>query len=95
MFKISNNGFIGSSYLEIQLGNSEELLKNNDHSVNNIDAVSFEEIINNFILISILSNQILATEINNTKLLILDKSSSSKYELNFQKIINSEIYFLK
>ena len=49
VFKISNNGFIGSSYLEIQLGNSKELLKNNDHSVNNIDAVSLEEIINNFI----------------------------------------------
>ena len=49
VFKISNNGFIGSSYLEIQLGNSEELLKNNDYSVNNIDAVSLEEIINNFI----------------------------------------------
>ena len=27
VFKISNNGFIGSSYIEIQLGNSEELLK--------------------------------------------------------------------
>ena len=49
VFKISNNGFIGSSYIEIQLGNSEELLKNNDYSVNNIDAVSLEEIINNFI----------------------------------------------
>ena len=49
VFKISNNGFIGSSYLEIQLGNSEELLKNNDYSDNNIDAVSLEEIINNFI----------------------------------------------
>ncbi len=49
VFKISNNGFIGSSYIEIQLGNSEELLKNNDFSVNNIDAVSLEEIINNFI----------------------------------------------
>ncbi len=49
IFKISNNGFIGSSYIEIQLGNSEELLKNNDYSDNNIDAVSLEEIINNFI----------------------------------------------
>ena len=49
VFKISNNGFVGSSYIEIQLGNSEELLKNNDYSVNNIDAVSLEEIINNFI----------------------------------------------
>ena len=49
IFKISNNGFIGSSYIEIQLGNSEEPLKNNDYSVNNIDAVSLEEIINNFI----------------------------------------------
>ena len=49
VFKISNNGFIGSSYIEIQLGNSEEILKNNDYSINNIDAVSLEEIINNFI----------------------------------------------
>ena len=49
VFKISNNGLIGSSYIEIQLGNSEDLLKNNDYSVNNIDAVSLEEIINNFI----------------------------------------------
>ena len=49
VFKISNNGFIGSSYIEIQLGNSKELLNNNDYSINNIDAVSLEEIINNFI----------------------------------------------
>ena len=49
VFKISNNGFIGPSYIEIQSGNSEELLKNNDYSINNIDAVSLEEIINNFI----------------------------------------------
>ena len=49
IFKISNNGFIGSSYIEIQLGNSEKPIKNNDYSVNNIDAVSLEEIINNFI----------------------------------------------
>ena len=49
VFKISNNGFIGSSYIEIQLGNSEENLKHNDYSINNIDAVSLEEIINNFI----------------------------------------------
>ena len=49
IFKISNNGFIGSSYLEIQLGNSKELLNNNDYSINNIDAVSLEEVINNFI----------------------------------------------
>ncbi len=49
IFKISNNGFIGSSYIEIQLGNSKELLNNDDYSINNIDAVSLEEIINNFI----------------------------------------------
>ncbi len=49
VFKISNNGFIGTSYIEIKLGNSNEILKNNDYSVNNIDAVSLEEIINNFI----------------------------------------------
>ena len=49
VFKISNGGFTGSSYIEIQLGNSEVPLKNNDYSVNNTDAVSLEEIINNFI----------------------------------------------
>ena len=49
VFKISNNGFIGSPYIEIQLGNSEKILKNNDNSINNIDAISLEEIINNFI----------------------------------------------
>ena len=49
IFKVSNNGFMGSTYIEIQLGNSDEPLKNNDYSVNNIDAVSLEEIINNFI----------------------------------------------
>ena len=48
-FKISNNGFIGSPYIEIQLGESEEILKNNDYTTDNIDAVSLEEIINNFI----------------------------------------------
>ena len=36
-------------------------------------------------LISIFFNQTLATEINKTKLLILDKSSSSKYELEFSE----------
>ncbi len=36
-------------------------------------------------LISIFFNQSLAAEINITKLLILDKSSSSKYELEFSK----------
>ena len=49
VFKISNNGFIGSPYIEIELGNSEETLKNNDNTINNVDAVSLEEIINNFI----------------------------------------------
>ena len=48
-FKISNNGFIGSPYIEIQLGESEVLLKNNDYTTDNIDAVSLEDIINNFI----------------------------------------------
>ena len=48
-FKISNNGFIGSPYIEIKLGESEVLLKNNDYTTDNIDAVSLEEIINNFI----------------------------------------------
>ena len=49
VFKISNNGFIGSPYIEIDVGSSEVLLKNNDFTVNNVDAVSLEEIINNFI----------------------------------------------
>ena len=49
IFKISNNVFIGSPYIEIQLGNSNESLKNNDFTINNVDAVSLEEIINSFI----------------------------------------------
>ncbi len=49
VFKISNNGFIGSPYIEIDIGNSEVSLKNNDYTINNVDAVSLEEIINNFI----------------------------------------------
>ena len=49
IFKISNNGFIGSPYIEIQLGNNAVNLENNDKTINNIDAVSLEEIINNFI----------------------------------------------
>ena len=49
VFKISNNGFIGSPYIEIELGNSEEPLKNNEYTINNVDAVSLEEIINNYI----------------------------------------------
>ena len=49
VFKISNNGLIGSPYIEIELGNSEVLFKNNDYTINNVDAVSLEEIINNFI----------------------------------------------
>ena len=49
IFKVSNNGFIGSPYIEIQLGTSDQFLINNDNTKNNIDAVSLEEIINNFI----------------------------------------------
>ena len=49
IFKIANNGFIGSPYIEIELGNSNEIFKNNDNTINNVDAVSLEEIINNFI----------------------------------------------
>ena len=49
IFKISNNGFIGSPYIEIELGISEESFKNNDYTINNVDAVSLEEIINSFI----------------------------------------------
>ena len=49
IFKISNNGFIGSPYLEIELGISGELFKNNDYTTNSVDAISLEEIINNFI----------------------------------------------
>ena len=49
IFKISNNGFLGSPYVEIELGTSEVSFKNNDYTINNIDAISLEEIINSFI----------------------------------------------
>ncbi len=48
-FKIANNGFIGSPYIEITIGNNEQYYENNDLTENNVDAVSLEEIINSFI----------------------------------------------
>ena len=48
-FKISNNGFVGSPYVEISLGTSPIFYKNNEETENNIDAISLEEIINNLI----------------------------------------------
>tara|TARA_Y100001935_G_scaffold95287_1_gene79207 strand:- start:542 stop:982 length:441 start_codon:yes stop_codon:yes gene_type:complete len=49
LFKISNNGFVGSPYIEIILGSSSKFLENYEETIENIDAVSLEEIINNFI----------------------------------------------
>ena len=48
-FKIANNGFIGSPYIEVTLGNNEQYYQNNDTTLNNVDAVSLEEVINSFI----------------------------------------------
>ena len=48
-FKIANNGFIGSPYIEITMGINEQYYQNNDLTENNVDAVSLEEIINSFI----------------------------------------------
>tara|TARA_B100001093_G_scaffold1668_1_gene1672 strand:- start:10856 stop:11296 length:441 start_codon:yes stop_codon:yes gene_type:complete len=48
-FKISNEGFIGSSFIEISIGNNDLFFNNMDSTINNIDAISLEEIINNFI----------------------------------------------
>jgi len=48
-FKISNNGFIGSPYIEVIMGINEQYYQNNDLTENNVDAVSLEEIINSFI----------------------------------------------
>ena len=47
--KIANNGFIGSPYVEITMGINELFFQNNYITENNVDAVSLEEIINNFI----------------------------------------------
>jgi phospholipid/cholesterol/gamma-HCH transport system substrate-binding protein len=47
--KIANNGFIDSPFIEITMGNNELFFQNNDITENNVDAVSLEEIINNFI----------------------------------------------
>ena len=48
-FKIANNGFVGSPYIEVTMGINEQYYQNNDLTENNIDAVSLEEIINSFI----------------------------------------------
>ena len=49
VFKIAESGFIGSPYIEIMLGTSNEYFLDNDSTEDNVDAVSLEEIINNFI----------------------------------------------
>ena len=49
IFKIAESGFIGSPYIEIILGTSNEYFLDNDSTEDNVDAVSLEEIINNFI----------------------------------------------
>ena len=49
VFKIANNGFIGSPYIEVSMGINEQYYQNNDLTENNVDAVSLEEIINSFI----------------------------------------------
>ncbi|RZO89677.1 MAG: MCE family protein [alpha proteobacterium HIMB59] len=49
IFKIAESGFIGSPYIEIILGTSNEYFLDNDSTDDNVDAVSLEEIINNFI----------------------------------------------
>ncbi len=49
VFKIANNGFIGSPYIEVTMGINEKYYQNNDLTENNVDAVSLEEIINSFI----------------------------------------------
>ena len=48
-FKIANNGFIGSPYIEVTMGINDQYYQNNDLTEYNIDAVSLEEIINSFI----------------------------------------------
>ena len=48
-FKIANNGFIGSPYIEVTMGINEQYYQNNDFTENNVDAISLEEIINSFI----------------------------------------------
>ena len=48
-FKIANNGFIGSPYIEVTMGINKQYYQNNDLTENNVDAVSLEEIINSFI----------------------------------------------
>ena len=49
VFKIAESGFIGSPYIEIILGTSNEYFLDNESTEDNVDAVSLEEIINNFI----------------------------------------------
>ena len=48
-FKIANNGFIGSPYIEVTIGKNKQYYQNNDTTLNNVDAVSLEEVINSFI----------------------------------------------
>ena len=57
IFKISNNGLIGSPYIEIELGHSEVLFKNNDYTINNLMRSLWKKLLiilflNNFFLVN-------------------------------------------
>lgn len=49
IFKIAESGFTAPPYIEIELGASKEFFIDKDSTKNNVDAISLEEIINNFI----------------------------------------------
>jgi len=48
IFKIAESGFTAPPYIEIELGASKEFFIDKDSTKNNVDAISLEEIINNF-----------------------------------------------
>ena len=49
IFKIAESGFTAPPYIEVELGASKEFFIDKDSTKNNVDAISLEEIINNFI----------------------------------------------
>ena len=48
-FQISSNGLMGGSYVDINIGSSELIFRQNETTTNNIDAISLENIISDII----------------------------------------------
>ena len=86
IFTITSNGLMGGSYIDIKIGSSELIFTENETTKSNIDAISIENIISDIILLIRFNINLFADEeLKNANVIILDKSSSTKYYLSLSK----------